>query len=141
MNIEEALNQFDTKEELIADIDGHLQDLAKENPDYNYSGCDPEVMSSYHIKCRYNSGPYDDETQEFVEGKESKGCIFGQTLQRMGWDGKFSDDMSGELGIEYDGIASILNSMSVLDYVDTCRYSEIQSEQDKGVVWGKLILG
>lgn len=142
MKLKEVVEKYSSPEEFIKAVNRELIALAEENPDFVYA---PEVIpkSDFYNRCSYNSGAKiinkKDESVTHVKYEtECTGCIFGQALQRMGWDNK------SELGSE-EGIIGLIHTQTYLslrkDYTKTANlWADIQGLQDTlGRSWKSII--
>ena len=149
MNLQETFDQY-TDDDFIAAVEDNLKKLGLSNPDFNYSGADPNgPTGKLKAGCQYNAGPTQSENPDDplchkslpIEGKESSGCIFGQTFQAMGWDGKFTDNEEMEFsGSPIGPLCSRLGKLNQRSDIQD-KWASIQARQDKGHVWGEVIKG
>jgi hypothetical protein len=125
MKLAEIRSQFESDLSFLTKIKEKVQTLAVENPDFIYN-------SNSIGQCYYNRGP--------EGGKESKGCIFGQALQNMGWND--SDELESRDSIAYilDVDANVKGCVSKTEnsiYLNIL--SEVQTNQDHGKSWQEAI--
>lgn len=114
--------------------------LCEENPEYQYAntGVKGEIVPDAQLKgCSYS--------QNFAKTAQGKdcGCIFGRALANIGLS------LIGliDLDVESDGISNIARGLGmesqdlrILRYKEsTFTWSHIQSRQDIGMPWGKII--
>jgi hypothetical protein len=99
-------------ENFVKAVNNELRKLADENPQFVYN---PNGVG----RCQYN-GPARDVSDAMV-GPDCKGCIFGQALQRLGWDD--SEEM---------GVFQPINEL-----IPECPsyWNGIQQDQDRGKTW------
>jgi len=128
MKINEIVNKYTTPDDFIKAVEEQLLLLAKEQPDFRYSTSDEPAT------CRYN-GPAtitDLLGNKSLAGLDCKGCIFGQALQKLGWDD------TRELSC-----ASAIDHLIRLEDNESSKrllmWRSIQSEQDRGKTWSEAV--
>lgn len=123
MNIAQIREKYGDKFE--EEVERHLQELAAENPDFVYN------TSGKCAFCRYNGGALDDNGDlAGPAGPECSGCIFGQALQRMGWDDE--EEMK-----KTDN--AVVMFLGTINKSYNHKWVRVQWAQDSGVSWGEVV--
>ena len=117
MNIAQIREKYGDKFE--EEVERHLRELAKENPDFVYN------TSGKRAFCRYDRGAL--SLNHLPAGPECSGCIFGQALQRMGWSDKKEMESTKRAPVLFLHTAS------------WHRWGDVQTAQDSGSSWGEAV--
>jgi hypothetical protein len=135
MKLKEIRKKYNSSQEFFqAVLDGCIQ-LAKEQPDFVYN---PHPLKTPY--CTYN-GPcqYKDNYGETESlGPDCKGCIVGQSLQRLGLDDP--EELGSTLSVRNLLLSVGPPFTNAYPSYDTLnKLSKIQSKQDKGVTWAEAV--
>lgn len=123
MNLDQVFKSYSSESDFIAAVNAELIKLCEENPEFVYAETSESV-------CSY-CGPATCFDLKQI-GPDCNGCIFGQALQKLGWDDKDELTFVGS-------IATLLNDLVTSYIVSTPSYwLEIQGRQDSGTKWGYL---
>jgi hypothetical protein len=130
MKLAQVIAKYPDRAAFIKAVNEQLVKLMDENPDFKYTDKSLFVKGIEVATCKYNGPP---TTGLKTVGPPSKGCIFGQVLQNMGWSD--NNEMSIMLGIN-----SLLQFEDAFgaSWVDIGSWRSIQAEQDRGESWGSL---
>ena len=125
MKLVEIRKQFESDFAFLNKIKEEVEKLAVENPDFIYN---PHGIG----QCYYNSGP--------ENGPESKGCIFGQVLQNMGWTDENELKNNDCISYNLDCLAGVKGCLSATEnskYLNLL--NDVQHNQDRNKSWKEAI--
>lgn len=115
-------------DQFVAAVETELRKLAAEQPDFKYRTAPTDQFNE--STCSYNGRCIDDEGRPI--GPECSGCIFGQALQRLGWDDKV------ELAI-MDDIVKLMSEVAGVHLFRLGNWSRVQTTQDNGYTWAEAV--
>lgn len=121
MNLRELVTKHG--ENFKSVVETELRRLATELPDFIY--CTDGLG-----ECLYN-GPPAEIAGEVRSNPPSKGCIFGQALQALGWD--------DVVEMAYGGSVSELFMNYASNFIPPFDWRRVQTAQDNGNSWSYAI--
>lgn len=116
-------------------VEVELRKLAAEQPDFRYKTVNGSGSCRYNGPCRASkrdsAGKWADAE---LLGSDCSGCIFGQALQRLGWDDE------RELKV-VAGIIDVLTGFVGIEAIEnrTLKWSTVQLLQDTGSTWAEAV--
>ncbi len=141
MKLKELFLTYKNQDEFVKAVNAELKKLIEENPSFCYVDKDViakvnnkihHAIASGNVSCKYNGPAVNSETGEVI-GNPSSGCIFGQALQKLGWNDEF--EMNRQHSI--NSLLGDYIGRDIFCYVP--QWCSIQIDQDSGNNWGSLL--